>query len=63
MEFQMQALQQSEWEKRVALEKENTVLEEKVATMERLQNTGRHNVHVIRTILKPPAHYKTVQTV
>ena len=37
MEFQMQALKQSEWEKRVALENENTVLEEKGANMERLQ--------------------------
>ena len=36
LELQMQALRESEWGKRVVLEKENTVLEEKVAEEERL---------------------------
>ena len=31
----MQSLEQKEWEKRVSLERENTELQEKLATMER----------------------------
>ena len=35
LEHKMQALRQSEWEKRVALEQEVTVLEEKLADLQR----------------------------
>ena len=35
MQTQMKSLQQDEWEKRIALEKENTALTEKIAAMER----------------------------